>query len=363
MDRHLRRLPSGIKAVLFSFLGFVVLFSSTANETSRNTDQTRLQGQQRILLFSKTAGFTHGSIPTATTAIRNAAEQAGFIVDNSNDADLFNATDLANYDAVVFLMTSGNILNNAQQDAFEAYIQSGNGYVGVHSATDTEYQWPWYGDLVGAYFANHPNIQQATIDIEDAAHPSTAMLDSPWVRTDEWYNFQTNPRDSVNVLMTLDESTYNGGNMGDDHPIAWYHEYDGGRSFYTAGGHTNASYGDEDFIAHILGGIIYAAGQTTDVDSDGDDVIDSEDNCQLTANSDQLDANNDGFGNLCDADLNDDCTTNFLDLAILSDEFLSSDTNADFNGDGTVNFLDVSIFSTLFLSEPGPSGLADCSAG
>ena len=137
------------------------------------------------------------------------------------------------------------MLNAAQQTAFENYIRAGGGYAGVHSAADTEYGWAWYGELIGAYFASHPAIQQATIEVADQVHASTAHLPDRWVRTDEWYNYQANPRGDVHVLMTLDESTYSGGvggNGGFDHPISWYHYFDGGRSWYTGLGHTAASY-------------------------------------------------------------------------------------------------------------------------
>lgn len=214
---------------------------------------------RRILLFSKTAGFRHASIPDAIAAIEALGTANTFTVDKTEDATRFNATTLAQYDAVVFLMTTGNVLNDAQQAAFEGYIQSGGGYVGIHSASDTEYDWPWYGDLMGAFFADHPSIQTATIDVEDQIHSSTAHFGETWIRNDEWYNFQRNPRSNVNVLLSLDESTYSGGTMG-DHPIAWYHEFDGGRAWYTGGGHTKASYAEADFMQHILGGIQYAAG-------------------------------------------------------------------------------------------------------
>src|SRR5437667_8230708 len=135
--------------------------------------------------------------------------------------------------------------------------------VGVHSASDTEYAWSWYGGLVGAYLDRihgHSRIMQATIHVTDRTHPSTMMLPAVWTRTDEWYNFATNPRGRVNVLMTIDERTYKGGAMGVDHPIAWYHKYDGGRAWYTALGHTSESYYEPLFLAHLWGGIIYAAG-------------------------------------------------------------------------------------------------------
>src|SRR5690606_18918756 len=164
-------------------------------------------------------------------------------------------------EAVVFLSTTGDVLNDEQQAAFEAYIQDGGGYAGIHAASDTEYDWPWYGDLVGAYFDSHPAIQEATVEVEDHAHPSTAHLPQEWVRTDEWYNFQDNPRGDVHVLAALDEETYDGGGMGADHPIAWCHDYDGGRAWYTGGGHTSESFTDPEFVQHLLGGIQTAAGQ------------------------------------------------------------------------------------------------------
>jgi type 1 glutamine amidotransferase len=215
----------------------------------------------RVLAFSRTTGFRHDSIPDAIAAIQALASQNGFDVDATEDPGVFTDDNLAQYGAVIFLLTSGHILETAQQTAFERYIASGTGFVGIHSASDTEYDWGWYGGLVGAYFDSHPAIQQATVRREDNAHPSTAVLPDLWVRTDEWYNFRTNPRANaaVHVLASLDESTYSGGSMG-DHPIAWYHAYSGGRAWYTAGGHTSESYSEPLFLSHLLGGIEYATG-------------------------------------------------------------------------------------------------------
>ena len=213
----------------------------------------------KVLVFSKTAGFRHASIPNGLAAIQQLAVENSFQVIATEDATLFNDASLAQFRAVVFLMTTGDVLDATQQAAFERYIRAGNGYVGIHSASDTEYSWPWYGGLVGAYFSNHPAIQRAIVRVEDAQHPSTRFFTGPWIRNDEWYNFRTNPRANVHVLATLDETTYSGGTMG-DHPIAWYHEYDGGRAWYTAVGHTAASYTEPLFRAHLLGGIQYAAG-------------------------------------------------------------------------------------------------------
>lgn len=173
---------------------------------------------------------------------------------------MFTDAGLAAYRAVVFLSTTGHVLEPDQQAAFERYIRLGGGFVGIHAAADTEYDWPWYGQLVGAYFASHPEVQSAAVRVADPLDASTLMLPDPWPRTDEWYNFRTNPRlAGVHVLLTLDEATYAGGEMGADHPIAWYHAFDGGRAWYTAGGHTSESYAEPLFVAHLWSGIQYAA--------------------------------------------------------------------------------------------------------
>ena len=213
-----------------------------------------------LLVFSKTAAFRHDSIPNGIQAIRELGQANNFTVTATEDAGAFTDANLAQYEAVVFLMTTGDVLDATQQAAFERYIGAGHGYVGIHSAADTEYDWPWYGGLVGAYFQSHPAIQQATIKVADRTFPATAGLPQKWARTDEWYTFRTNPRGKVHVLMTLDEKTYTGGAMGFDHPIAWCQNYAGGRSFYTAIGHTAATYSDPLARQHLLGGIEWAAG-------------------------------------------------------------------------------------------------------
>jgi type 1 glutamine amidotransferase len=209
----------------------------------------------RVLVFSKTAGFRHASIPAGIAAIRELGAQHGFEVDATEDASHFTAERLAKYGAVIFLNTTGDVLDDSQQTDFEAYVKNGGGFVGIHSATDTEYDWPWYGRLVGAYFAGHPRVQPAEIDIVDGAHPSTRHLPSRWQRTDEWYDFRASPSKHVHVLARIDESTYEGGKMGDDHPVAWCHERAGGRAWYTAGGHTKESFKEPAFLSHLLGGL------------------------------------------------------------------------------------------------------------
>jgi type 1 glutamine amidotransferase len=215
-----------------------------------------------VLVFSRTAGFRHDSIAAGTQAIRELGAAGNFTVTATEDPAVFTTAGLANYEAVVFLNTTGDVLNDAQQTAFEGYIRAGGGYAGVHAAADTEYDWPFYGDLVGAWFASHPAIQPADVVVEDRAHAATAHLPQRWNRTDEWYNYRTNPRSTAHVLAALDEGSYTGGGMGADHPHAWCKTLDGGRSFYTGGGHTIESYADPAFRAHLLGGIRYAAGRT-----------------------------------------------------------------------------------------------------
>lgn len=212
-----------------------------------------------ILVFSRTQGFRHDSIPDGVAAIRALGQAHGFAVQASEDPALFSDTGLGGVGVVVFLNTSGNILNNEQQAVFERFIQRGGGFVGVHSASDTEYGWPWYGGLVGSYFDNHPAIQPATVQVVSPDHPSTAGLPPAWTRTDEWYNFRRAP-EGVEVLLRLDEASYSGGTMGANHPIAWCQGYHGGRAWYTGLGHTSESYAEPLFQQHLLGGIRWAAG-------------------------------------------------------------------------------------------------------
>ena len=216
----------------------------------------------RVLVFSKTEGFRHSSIPTGIAAITQLGQEYGFIVEATENAALFNFENLQKFEVIIFLSTTGDVLSIEQQNAFEQYIHNGGGFVGIHAASDTEYDWPWYGKLVGAYFDSHPEIQTATIQVTDQNHISTKHLPKFWERTDEWYNYNKNPRGQVHVLATLDESSYSGGNMDNDHPIAWMHEFHGGRSWYTGGGHKEASYTEPDFLKHILGGILYASGKS-----------------------------------------------------------------------------------------------------
>ncbi|MBO0950811.1 ThuA domain-containing protein [Fibrella forsythiae] len=221
-----------------------------------------------VLVFSKTKGWHHTSIPFGIAAVQQLGQANGFAVDTTTDATLFTDDNLKKYAAVVWMSTTGNVLNGEQQAAFERYIQAGGGYVGVHAAADTEYDWPWYGKLMGAFFSSHPhnsNIRKATVEVVDATNPATAMLPARWERTDEWYNYRSF-YSGIKVLADLDENTYEGGTNGAHHHISWYHDFDGGRAFYTGNGHTDESYSDPLFLGHLLGGLKYAIGDNKPLD-------------------------------------------------------------------------------------------------
>ena len=217
-----------------------------------------------VLVFSKTAAYRHEAIPDGIRAIEELGGELGWTVSATEDAGVFSDEGLARFDAVIFLLTTGDVLDSEQQAAFERFMKKGKGYVGIHSASDTEYDWPFYGSLVGAYFRSHPQIpqfQQATYRIEDREHPATRHLPPSWVRTDEHYSFRKNPRGKVQVLVSLDEKSYEPGDgaMG-DHPIVWCRELEGGgRSLYTALGHTKESYSDPLFRKHLASAIAWAA--------------------------------------------------------------------------------------------------------
>ncbi len=231
-------------------LVFFTLLITTENYAQETSDQ------KNILIFTKTEGYRHASIPTGVEAVEKLAADNNMQTHHTEDAGIFTEEGLAEYDVILFLSTTGNILEDKQQNAFESFISNGGGFVGIHAAADTEYDWPWYGELVGAYFESHPHNQEAAMTVLDKNHPSTSHLPDEWVRFDEWYNYK-NINSDINVLINLEESSYEGGKNGENHPIAWYHEFDGGRAFYTGGGHTEESYSEELFLNHILGGIQY----------------------------------------------------------------------------------------------------------
>jgi len=239
-------------------LSLLIIFASSCQDDHRS-------GDAKVLLFSKTAGFHHDCIADGKLAIKALCADNGIQVDTTTDPTFFNEEDLEDYAAVLFFNTTGDVLESNQEIAFERYIQAGGGFVGVHAASDTEYGWNWYGNLAGAYFTSHPSIQEAKFDVMDTSFAASKFLPKEWIRTDELYNLKMVNKD-VNVILTVDESTYEGGTNGDYHPMAWYHDFDGGRAFYTALGHTKESYKEELFMKHLLAGIQYSIGDNKRLD-------------------------------------------------------------------------------------------------
>jgi type 1 glutamine amidotransferase len=213
----------------------------------------------RVLVFTKTTGFRHDSIPAGIVAVKALGQTNGFDVDASEDAAVFTADGLRPYRVLIFLSTTGDLFTDAQKDAFKAYMAHGGAFVGIHAASDTEHHWQWYKDMVGAEFKRHPAFQKAVIRVEDRKDVSTRMLPANWEREDEWYEFTSNPRPNVHVLMTVDESTYKDAQMGKDHPFAWRHTFGGGRVWYTGCGHPKSAFAEPLLLAHLLGGIKWAA--------------------------------------------------------------------------------------------------------
>ena len=211
---------------------------------------------KNLVIFSKTSGYRHESIPTGVEAVQKIGEELGYTVTHTEQSsDLVSLK----YEVLVFLSPTGDVLNEMEQQHLQSFVEQGGGFVGIHSATDTEYEWEWYGKLVGAYFKNHPKIQKAKISTINKKHISTSHLNETWEIEEEWYNYK-NINPEITVLLNLEESSYEGGENGKNHPITWYHEFDGGRSFYTGLGHKPETYNDERFIKLLTGGILYTIG-------------------------------------------------------------------------------------------------------
>jgi len=212
----------------------------------------------RILVFTKTAGYYHESIPTGAAAIMKLGKENNFLVDSTPNANYFVEDSLKNYSAVIFLSTTMNVLNSDQQVALQRFIQAGGGFVGIHAAADTEYDWPWYNNLVGAWFESHPKPQVALYNVVNKNHPAVSFMPDTLRRLEEIYNFKSFKKELVTVLITIDEKSYEGGKMPDYHPIAWYHKYDGGRAFYTEWGHHPEAFTEPLFLQHLAGAIKWA---------------------------------------------------------------------------------------------------------
>ncbi|KAG7089790.1 hypothetical protein E1B28_011441 [Marasmius oreades] len=226
----------------------------------------------RVLIYSATRGFRHDSIPTAIQILKEKGPSVHIQFDSTEDENLFSDSNLAPYGAVVFLSTTGEVLQASGKTAFQNYLNRGGNFIGIHSASDSLVNDTFYGHEIGAYFDYHPPLQNATVNVLDRSHPSTTMLPARWKVQDEMYNFKSDPRAlGAKVILSADESTYTDDgvrkfNQGTPHPTAWYQERGAGvqegrtagRSFYTSLGHLNETWRDELFIAHVLGGIQWA---------------------------------------------------------------------------------------------------------
>ncbi len=224
-----------------------------------NSQKIKPVEKHKALIFSKTNGYRHESIETGIAAIKKLGLENNFDVDATEDSLYFTDGNLKKYKTIIFLSTTGTVLGKKEQLALQNFIHKGGGFVGIHAATDCEYDWPWYTKMIGGQFDSHPDIQVAKLIVVDKTHLSTKYLPSIWQRKDEWYNFKKlNPE--INILIKIDETSYVGGKNGNNHPVAWYHNFEGGHIFYTELGHTSESYSEPLFLQHILGGIQYSMG-------------------------------------------------------------------------------------------------------
>ncbi len=238
---------------------FLVL-ALAAGVTLQGNNSTDTARQKKILVFAKTNGYHHESIAEGLTAIQKLGLQNKFAVDTTTDSLQIADANLKQYQVIVFLSTTGKVLGTEQETALQNFMRKGGGFVGIHAAADCEYNWPWYNKLVGGWFKSHPKQQQAKLQVIDKNHPATKHLPDVWERWDEWYNYKDlNP--DVTVLMKIDETSYTGGDNNGNHPMAWYHNYEGGKAFYTALGHTKESFADPVYLQHVLGGIEWAMGK------------------------------------------------------------------------------------------------------
>ncbi len=241
-------------------ISFTLLLINCKSKKVDIVDKTiDVQQTNSILIFSKTNGWRHKSIKAGIVAIKKLGQKNNWKVDATEDSLKFNLKYLKKYNAIVFLNTTGNILNENQQQDFKQYLNEGGGFVGIHSATDTELSWPFFAEMIGAQFKNHPPQQKATIIVnKNNKHDATKHYNNTFQKFDEWYNFRKPVAAHVNVLLELDETSYNGQKMNTKHPIAWYHTYEGARVFYTGMGHTKETFINTDFLQHLKEGILWA---------------------------------------------------------------------------------------------------------
>jgi type 1 glutamine amidotransferase len=249
-----------VQVVFASLTGVSTLHAQSAPVSSlpEGCSLGRAPSGSRVLVFSRTTGYRHASIPAAARELRSLGRELGFDVEHTEDQTKFTDANLKRFAEVVFLSNTQKVLDSAGRAAFQRFVRGGGGFVAIHSSSNAELDWPWFGDLLGARFNGHPKVQTGTVVVEDSTHLSTKCLPAKWIRPDEWYNFKSRPIEGAHVLLTVDEKSYEGGLMGEKHPVAWYHEFDGSRAWYTSLGHFDEHYTDPVFRSHIAGGMLWA---------------------------------------------------------------------------------------------------------
>jgi uncharacterized protein len=253
---------ASVNPIIIMVLLLLVIVSACSTSTQNYT--------MNIAVMTKTGDFRHGNIPVAVEALQQMATQNKWKLFHTEDSLYFSPASLDTLDLVIFLQTTDDIFGADQQQAIQAFVENGGGLLTLHTGTVTENNWDWYMEMMGARFIGHPPVQKGRLIIEDRTHPATSFLpDSIWIIEDEWYSFDRNPRSDVNVLISIDESSYDMGNndlaegaglrMG-DHPMVWYRYAGKGRVFQTALGHPAELYSDPLFLKHIHGAIVWTAG-------------------------------------------------------------------------------------------------------
>ncbi|MHC2992696.1 carbohydrate-binding protein [Pontibacter sp. HJ8] len=204
--------------------------------------------ESRVLIFSKNP-LEQQTNAEAAAALAAYVQQQGIAVDTTTNSAYLAEDSLMRYGTVVFLNTSRDVLETRQQNEIERFVQAGGGFVGIHAAPGSRYQWPWYNNMFGTLQEQQPdsllasNVNLQLVEAEDAL---TQGLPKKWSQSDRLYKFASKDAAS-NLLVTADQQE----------PVSWYREYDGGRMFYTAAGGTAASYKQDEFLQHLLAGIRY----------------------------------------------------------------------------------------------------------
>jgi len=222
-----------------------------------------------VLVYSGSTGFRHESIPAGVEAVKAIATKAGYVVEATEDPEVFTKEKLKAFKAIVFVSTTTDPKKpesewfvGEKRDALQSFLKDGKGIVALHAAGDSHYHWPWYGKMIGGYFERHPKgTPKATVTVVDSKHPATAKLPKTLERVDEWYYYKDfDP--TVHVLITVDPATIGDGEADANvNPLVWYHDYGGGRVFYSGLGHTIDNYSEPYIIDLITGGLAWAIGK------------------------------------------------------------------------------------------------------